>query len=335
MTEETHEFPECFRENGANAVREMLTGLDDESWAGFLDRGRTATDSMFGKRLKVYVPGKKFPAMSVTGSACDLGCKHCNKQYLHGMVPVDTPEKLESALRDLGASGGTGALISGGSTNEGIVEMSRFQDVLGLIKTEMNLALNIHTGLIDAAAATRLHETGIDTISLDLVGDDETIQEIYGLHKTVDDYKRVLVALMNAGFTNEQIIPHICIGLNKGDIIGEYNVLDYINVLDPKLIVFIVIIPPSISTDLDSTGFKLVLPVEVSRVVLTARILFPRAEISLGCMRPGGRIRQEYDLAAFNAGITRIALPTQQLLKTARDRGYQIDRIDSCCAIGL
>lgn len=334
MTKETYEFPACFRESGANAVREMLIGLVDESWTAFLDRGRAMTDSRFGKRLKVYVPGKMFPAISVTGAECDLGCKHCNKQYLYGMVPADTPEKLESALRDLHASGGTGALISGGSTKDGVVEMGMFHDVFGSIKAETTLALNVHTGLIDEETAMRLHETGIDTISLDLVGDDATIQEIYGLHKTVDDYKQVLAALMKAGFTNNQIIPHICIGLNKGEIAGEYNVLDYITALDPKLIVFIVIIPPKISNDLDSTGFKLVLPVEVSRLVLTARILYPRSEISLGCMRPGGRLRNEYDVAAFHAGITRIALPTQKVLKLARDYGYQIEHVDSCCAIG-
>jgi len=334
MNDTVSELVTTIRENGAIAAKELFTGVDDAMWLALFDRGRELADTNFGKKLKVYVPGKKFPAISVTGAACDLGCKHCNKQYLRGMVPAETPEKLESALRSVEASGGTGALISGGSTRDGIVEMHAFHAVLGQIKDGSSLALNVHTGLIDEATAVELHATGIDTISLDLVGDDATIQEIYGLHKAVDDYKRVLAGLMNAGFTNDQVIPHICIGLHGGEIKGEYNVLDYINALDPRLIVFIVIIPPKTPASPDSIDFKQVQSAEIARLVLTARLLYPRAEISLGCMRPGGRIRNDYDIAAFKAGITRIALPTQQLLKFARERGYEIELIESCCAIG-
>nr|MDO8114785.1 radical SAM protein [Candidatus Sigynarchaeota archaeon] len=323
------------RSKGALEARAILEGLSAPGFEAFLRETRRLTDEKFGKRLKCYVPGNDFPAMSVTGDACELRCKHCNERYLHGMIPAETPEKLEKALRGVQASGGSGALISGGSTKDGIVDTRAFLGVLERVKHDTALQLNMHTGLIDEATARRLHVTGVDTISLDLVGDDATIRDIYGLNKTVADYKRVLRGLMDAGFTNRQIIPHVCIGLNKGTIQGEYNVLDYVSILNPRLIVFIVLIPPKSATVPGSSdGFVNVPPVEVSRLIATTRSMFPAAELSIGCMRPGGKVRNEYDVAAFKAGITRIALPTRNLLKMVETLGYGIEYAKNCCAMG-
>ncbi len=322
---------EAIRVRGAVGSRALLEALDGPSLDAVLARARQASDARFGKVLKTYIPGNKFPAVSVTGTSCELHCKHCNDHYLHGMIPAETPEKLNRVLNDLHERGGTGALISGGSTREGVVEMSGFHSVFEKITQSTSLQLNLHTGLIDEATARDLRRTGITTISLDLVGNDATIHGIYGLDKSVEDYKQVLRGLMRAGFTGQQIIPHVCIGLDKGKVVGEYAVLDYIRELDPKLVVFIVIIPPKQQEHL---GFSKVLPVDVSRIVATTRELYPDAEISLGCMRPGGSIRNEYDVAAFKAGITRIAIPTRAVLTLAEQRGYTIKRIENCCAIG-
>jgi uncharacterized radical SAM superfamily protein len=309
----------------------MLEALDKPSLDAFLGRARQASDARFGKVLKAYIPGNKFPAVSVTGTSCELHCKHCNDHYLHGMIPAETPEKLDLVLGDIHARGGTGALISGGSTREGVVEMKGLHGVLRKVVRSTGMQLNLHTGLIDEATARELRGTGIATISLDLVGDDATIQGIYGLGKTVDDYKRVLRGLMRAGFTSQHIIPHVCVGLDKGKVVGEYAVLDYIRELNPALVVFIVIIPPKQQAH---HGFSNVPPEDVSRVIATTRALYPDAEISLGCMRPGGSIRNEYDIAAFKAGITRIAIPTRAVLGLAEHGGYTIKSVENCCAIG-
>jgi len=319
------------RSGGAARGRSMLESLDRASLDALLARARHASDTRFGKVLKAYIPGNKFPAISVTGTSCQLHCKHCSEHYLHGMIPAETPEKLEQVLSGIHERGGTGALVSGGSTRDGVVEMERFHGVLGSIAHSTGLQLNLHTGLIDEATARALRATGIAAISLDLVGDDTTIRDIYGLDKTVDDYKRVLSGLLRAGFTSQHIIPHVCIGLDKGKVIGEYAVIDYIRELDPALVVFIVIIPPR---QQGHGGFSKVPPEDVSRIVATTRVLYPGAEISLGCMRPGGKIRDEYDVAAFKAGITRIAIPTRVVLTMAERGGYTIERIENCCAIG-
>ncbi|NMC03634.1 MAG: hypothetical protein GYA24_00410 [Candidatus Lokiarchaeota archaeon] len=319
------------REKGAAKSRSMLEALDQQSMDIFLAQARQASDGRFGKVLKTYIPGNKFPAISVTGLSCDLHCKHCNDHYLHGMIPAETPGKLETVLMDIHEKGGTGALISGGSTREGIVPMEHVHGVLGKVIRSTGMQLNVHTGLINEATARPLRETGIATISLDLVGDDGTIWKIYGLDKTVEDYKKVLHGLIHAGFTNQHIVPHVCIGLDMGKVVGEYVVLDYLRELNPALIVFIIIIPPK---QQDLHGFVNVPPADVARVIATARVLYPDAEISLGCMRPGGSIRNEYDMAAFRAGVTRVAVPTRALLQLARQLGYAIHRIENCCAIG-
>ncbi len=319
------------RSEGAVNSRPLLESLDRASLDAVLAQARHASDSKFGKVIKAYIPGRRFPAVSVTGASCELHCKHCNDHYLHGMIPAETPEKLEQVLTDIHERGGTGALISGGSTRDGVVEMRRFHGVLGKITRSTDMQLNLHTGLIDKGTAKELRGTGIATISLDLVGDDQTIRGIYGLNKTVEDYKCILRGLMRAGFTSQQIIPHVCIGLDKGKVVGEYAVLDYIHELNPALVVFIVIIPPKQQKQL---SFSNVPPVDVSRIIATTRVLYPGAEISLGCMRPGGSIRNEYDVAAFKAGITRIAIPTRAVITLAERSGYTIERVENCCAIG-
>ncbi|MHA1793601.1 MAG: radical SAM protein, partial [Promethearchaeota archaeon] len=216
------------KEAGIGNSLEILDNLPASQFEALLSRLREITDKRFGRKVKFYIPGKKFPSISITGYHCDLKCKHCNTKYLHGMIPAASPELLEKQLFELFQSGANGALISGGSTKDGIVEMDDFYGVLKKVKDETNLKLNIHTGLLSLEHARMLKDSGVDAVSLDLVGDDETIKKIYGLDKTVEDYIVVLRNLISAGFTPDQIIPHICIGLLFGEIAGEYNVLEYL-----------------------------------------------------------------------------------------------------------
>lgn len=318
------------REGPAADARARFSALDAGERVSVLAALREETDRRFGRVLETFVPGKSFISLSVTGARCDLGCKHCNKKYLGGMVPAETPERMEQVLLDLHARGGKGALISGGSSVDGIVELHDFLPVLADVKKRTTLTLNMHVGLIPPTAARELHRTGVDVISMDLAGDDRTIQEIYGLDKTTRDYQRVLNGLFDAGFTREQVVPHVCIGLYKGQLAGECEVLDWLTAFDPALVVFIVLIPPARAT---GVSFEHVSPADVASVIATARARFPGTGISLGCMRPGGRARVATDVAAFEAGITRVALPTRALLTHVMDKGYHVERVDTCCAV--
>ena len=321
-------FP-SIREAKAEKIKKIMNSLSEGQFLDLLQSLRVQTDIKFGKNVKTYVPGDAFPAISTTATRCELNCAHCNHKYLAGMIPAENPIELKQQLFKIANQNNIGALISGGSTKEGVVNLSEFFNVLSEVKNSTSLVLNVHTGLVSQEDALKLYKSKIDTISLDLVGNDTTIQQIYGLNKTVHDYIDVLKGLMDAGFTNHQIIPHICIGLDRGEIKGEYHVLKYLDILDPTLIVFIIIIPPKKNTN----NFKLIDPIEAGKVIAAARILYPNAEISLGCMRPGGRLRPDYDLIAFKAGATRIAVPTRSLTRYLETHGYNINKQESCCAI--
>ena len=80
----------------------------------------------FGNQIKIYVPNRKFPAISITGSECALNCEHCNKKYLKGMKQILKNRDLESFLIELSRNHGVGALISGGSELDGSVPLLNF-----------------------------------------------------------------------------------------------------------------------------------------------------------------------------------------------------------------
>ena len=173
------------------------------------------------KVLNCYYPGEKFPAISITGDECALNCKHCGQHYLKQMQSANTPEQLKTLCIELAQNGANGILISGGCDANGSVPLENFMDIIAAIKRETNLIVNVHTGLIaDIQTAQRLANTGADVASVDIVGDTETIQEIYGLDKTPNDYRLTLSFLFEGSIPN--IVPHICIGLNHGELKGEF-----------------------------------------------------------------------------------------------------------------
>ena len=288
---------------------------------------RRITDNNFGKVIKSYVPGKKFPAISITGSQCFLNCKHCNKHYLELMMNADTPKKLIAVCQKLEEDGAVGCLISGGFDENFALPFKPFLSALSHIKRNTNLVLNVHTGLISKELAEKLGEIEIDIISFDIVGDTETIKQVYGMDKTPLDYLQSLKALKEANI--KYIAPHICIGLNFGKISGEIEALKLIKELNPYLIVLLALVP---TKDTPMENIKLENE-KISKIIAITRLMFPITPISLGCMRPGGIFRKQLDLLAFQAGITRIEIPSNSLIKYANNNGYVIKKIDSCCAL--
>lgn len=114
-------------------------------------------------------------AVSVTGRGCALRCAHCNEHYLAGMRSLDDPALARA--RSL--------LISGGCDLRGRVPILPHLEAIA--RAGAGKRLNWHVGLIDEETMCAIAPY-VDTISYDLVGDDETIREVYGLEKTVADY---------------------------------------------------------------------------------------------------------------------------------------------------
>jgi len=157
------------------------------------------------------------------------------------MLAVSSPDELFELCKNLVNEGATGALISGGCDKTGMVMLDKYIGTFTKIKQELPFILNIHTGFITQEQARNIVKTGADIASVDIVGHQETIKNVYGLNHQPDDYKKALQTLANRGMEN--IVPHICMGLDFGNIKGEFHALDMITAVQPAAIVFIILIP--------------------------------------------------------------------------------------------
>lgn len=284
------------------------------------------------KKVKVFYPGTKFPAISISGDKCELNCSHCGKQYLKHMLTADTPDKLMQICMNLSKKGANGALISGGCDQNGHVMFEEYLDTITKIKQNTELVLNIHTGIIDHNQARNVANTNVDVVSIDIVGDTHTIKKVYGLHHTPAKYRESLKALKDEGIT--RIIPHICIGLNYGKLSGEINAVDMLSVISPIAIVFIIMIPTEGSKMVQCSPPK---NNEVMKVIEYAHIKYPKANLYLGCMRPRTNKYMEYrkkqELEALKVGVNGIVLPSKATLLKLQEQRIEIIKLNMCCAI--
>lgn len=259
----------------------------------------------------------KTRAISVTGNRCGLKCAHCNGHYLEKMVPVtDWSKQLGPDI--------TSCLISGGCDQGGKVPVSRYLSTLSEIKASRRKT-NLHVGLVDEHEIEQLSQVA-DVISFDFVGDNETIREVYGLDKTVEDYVRVYTGLQ----AKVKVLPHICIGLRGGQISGEYQALELLRELGAQGLVFIVFAPTRGTpyAGKEPPGLE-----EVVRVICKAREDFPAVPIHLGCMRPKGKYRAQLDQLAVRCGVNKIVQPTPGAVVLAAEAGLVIKRGEECCVL--
>jgi uncharacterized radical SAM superfamily protein len=284
-------------------------------------------DRELGRSLRFYYPLPRFPNVSVTGSRCALRCKHCGGYYLAGMENVDQPWKLREFASKLQSDGGVGLLISGGSDARGKVPLEPFYETISWIKESTDLIVNIHTGLLSSEEAKGIAETGVDIVSVDVVGSDDTIRRVYGLSSTVDDYRSTLASLRDAGMRH--IVPHICVGLDYGELKGEARALRLIRGFDPENIVILGLMPTP-GTAMENAPAPRA--EDMAKVVAVARLICPRASVSLGCMRSRlekGRLEE----LVIRAGADSVVLPTRSTLEYAEREGFEVKHLDGCCSI--
>lgn len=273
-------------------------------------------------RLKTYYPLPKFPPISLSGAACKLHCRHCDATYLGGMLPADTPAALVDRCRALWQNGAVGALLSGGSDENGaLLNLAAMVDAIRRIKQETGLILNLHPGLIDATTASTL---AVDFASLDIPSDD-IIRRVLGLDATTADYIAAYRTLREAGIA---VVPHVTVYQgNEAELLRPIAAAG-----DAPQTIVIIVFSPTHDTplaDAPAPG-----PEAVADVIAGIKALFPEAEIALGCMRPRSRpLREAIEIAALRAGVARMELPLQRTLRYARDAGYEIVAFDTCCAL--
>ncbi len=296
----------------------------------FLVLAQNITKKNFGNLLKIYNPTKRFPAISITGSECALECEHCNKKYLKGMKQVVDNRNLEQILIFLSKNNGVGALISGGSRYDGSVPILNFLDTIKKVKKETNLIINTHTGLLDQETAKKLADANVDIVSFDVNMDEEVIRNIYHLDIELSEYSRAIDLLKKYKLN---IVPHICVGLHYGKLKKELDSIKFIKEteINPSLIVVIVLIPPKNS----KIKFDTPKPEDIAKIIALLRFIFPKTEISLGCMRPRGNIKNKVEKYAIKAGITRIEIPSKASLQWLKNNNPEIQFkfFSACCAI--
>lgn len=268
----------------------------------------------------------QFPTISVTGNACALNCRHCGGKLLETMQPADTPAKLFEAAKKLKAQGAVGCLVSGGYTPKGSVPLNEFIPVLARTKRELGLTVIVHTGIIDLASAQALKEANVDAALIDIIGSDETIKQICSLNMKAKDYESSLKALSDAHLN---FVPHVIVGLHNGKLQGEFEALKMISGFNPSALVVIAFMP------IRGTVMETVKPpdsTDIARVIATARLMFPKTPLALGCMRPKGKHRSETDCLSLKAGIDAIAFPSEEAITCAEEQGHETAFSPYCCS---
>jgi len=267
--------------------------------------------------LNAYYPSRGFVSISITGRGCALNCKHCSRRYLEGMIPATTPEGLLEIARDLHARGMKGFLLSGGSGPDGTLPIRPFLPAVRKIKDETDLRVVAHVGFVDNEIAEDIAASGIDVVSVDVVGSDNTIRGILGLKRCVEDYISTLDALERVGM---RVAPHIVAGLHFGRVVGEHRVIEMLRDRKIHRLVMLVLVPTA-GTPMESVRPDLEGIADV--ITASGKIRAPRV---LGCMRP--RLA-EIEEVAISSGYRGIVSPT------ARTRGkHRWVEHDTCCVLG-
>ena len=236
--------------------------------------------------------------VSVTGTRCDLNCKHCNGIFLKHMFPVDSVHNKKSVL------------VSGGFNYKGELPIT-IEHFEKLKKHK----LNIHPGLVDSKKAKLIGKYA-HTVSFDFPCSNEIIQEVYGLNKNMNDYIKSY-KLLKANCDN--VVPHVLMGLEG----NELRAIKLIGSIGFDEIVFLVLIP--------NNKMQNKVPVDkVAGLIKKTKQLFSGKKISLGCMRPGGRYREELDVKVLDYA-DKIVKPSKKAVELAKEKGFNIIEKDECC----
>lgn len=305
-----------------------MTDLEEK-----LAAARESSWERHGRKITFYLPGMflcdgvrgSYPALSITGKSCVLDCDHCRGSLLSTMLPAEKPETLVAKCLRLASRGIFGVLISGGCDREGRLPWADFLGGLREIKERTDLYLSVHSGIVDRETAFALAGAGVDQALIDVVGDDDTYRRIchvpFGIEKILESMEH----LRDAGLA---LAPHIVCGLRYGRIRGEKKAAAVIGGFRPQQVVVVsyMKIPGT-----DADRFRLPSAEDVAGVIADARLSAPEARVSLGCARERGNSR--IDVLAVDAGVNRMALPSDEAVERARYYGLEIRYQRTCCSV--
>ncbi len=251
--------------------------------------------------------------LSLTGKQCALDCAHCGGHYLGGMRPIWEAEPDAS----------TSCLISGGCDPTGRVPVLAHLERVRAWR--QGRTMNWHVGFVSEEEMEAIAPL-VDVVSFDFVGDDRTIQEVYGLERTVEDYVETYRTLRRFART----LPHVTIGLRGGELGHERSAIRFLRDLGAEGLVFLVFVPTPGTRYADRQPPT---PAAVADLLAEARLCFPDVPLYLGCMRPKGRYRDALDPLAVRAGINVVVSPSRPARQMAADLGLVTIKSRECCVL--
>jgi len=295
----------------------------------------------FGNELTFSIPGTvsyhdgtlpvqkdRFAAISVTGGRCDLQCTHCEGKLLESMIPALDPETLLRITKQLYLNGAHGILLSGGADRNGEVPLEKFIPPIKILKEKNpQFKVIVHTGLIQRKTAKKLREAAVDQILIDVIGDEDTIHEVYHLNKRVEDYEETLWMLKELG---HRLASHIIIGHHFGEIRGEWKALEIVTRVGVDTVVLVIL--KNLLAD-EKNHLRVPRPEEISKISAIARLLNADIPIRMGCIRPAHPWKAAMERGAIDSGINTIAYPLQGTIEYAKEIGLNTKFIEMCCSL--
>ncbi len=124
------------------------------------------------------------------------------------------------------------------------------------------------------------------------------------------------------------MIPHIVCGLDYGDIKGEENAIDMISRFEVEHVVIVSLM------GIPGTPMRNITPPKaraVADIIAGTRLKMPDVLISLGCARQRGN--SEMEVLAIDAGVNRMALPSDEAIARAAQYGLEISYQRTCCSV--
>lgn len=269
--------------------------------------------------------GSRFPAISITGSHCDLDCPHCAGRPLAGMLNADSPEKLLEMASRIESAGGTGFLLSGGCDSDGMLPIGPYLSAIQSIKNGGRLKINAHVGYPRDENAGGLVRSGIDVFSLNFPVSDDVGFRIMRVPRAVDRYFEAFDSLREQGA--RKVVPHILIGLT--DLEEEIRGLEMLRA-DPPVSMVVIAFFPLLGTPMRDAP-----PTEEGHIVefvKASRSILPDTKIALGCMRKRGNHRMESLL--MQELVDGIVMPSRKAIASAQ-KSIVIEELEGCCALYL
>jgi uncharacterized radical SAM superfamily protein len=111
---------------------------------------------------------------------------------------------------------------------------------------------------------------------------------------------------------------------------SEYKALELLSKYEVAALV-IVVLTPLKGTPM--AGVSPPSPIEVARLIAQARLMMPQVPISLGCERPRNRQGLSLEKLAIRAGVTRMAVWSEEAIAEAKRLGLNPRFQPTCCSV--